>query len=139
MVLNMKKRRSHNRTNTGLIGVSILATLTFFGCNVDQRAQELVQARLDAEKVKELGEEVLELKKVNEALKVENDSLKIQLLASQKVTQTAQAPVTKVAVVSKAKPKAPDSAASEKPKAVESPVEAETDLKKAATGGSSFK
>lgn len=119
-----------------------LAALTLpfvFGCQSEKRTQELVQARLDAEKVKELSTEVSDLKKSIDTLKAENEALKNQLL-SQKNLPTYQAPQNKVALGNQAKNKTTASSTST-PQATgsQSPTQEEADLKKAATGGSSFK
>lgn len=120
----------------------VLAALASFagGCQNEQRTQEMVQARFDAEKVKELSEEVAELKKLNDSLKQENESLKSQIhtQTGQHGGQAQEPSRTKVALTPKPKPKTV-SESSSKPKTPEAQAESASELKKAATGGSSFK
>ena len=132
----MEKKGTWSFAKPALVAAAIACLAS--GCQNEQRTQELVQMRLDAEKVKELSGEVAELKKTNESLKQENDSLKAQLHQAQQTAQTKEVPQTKVALTPKPKNKTNGDAPS-KPKQPEALPESAIELKKAATGGSSFK
>ena len=105
--------------------------LAFTACDNASKTEAQVQARLDAEKVKQLSAELESSKAQVDLVRKENDDLKAQVAAlkagAQKTAEALPKPQQKVAA------KKPGEKAPER----NSP-EAET-LKKEVTGGSSFK
>ena len=63
--------------------VALSFPLSFAACNTQEKTEELIQARLDAEKVKDQQVQIQELKSVNEQQKKENESLKLELTTLQ--------------------------------------------------------
>jgi peptidoglycan hydrolase CwlO-like protein len=114
--------------NTATYGLLVASALTLSACNTQERTEELVQARLDAEKVKDLTEESVELKKTIDELKAENKELTTEILAL-KAKSTAS--VAQAKTLAK-KPGTSMSADKPAPSEVQ---QAKEDL----TGGGSFK
>jgi regulator of replication initiation timing len=112
------------------------------GCNTQQKTEELIQARLDAERMKTLETETTELKSKNEELAKENAELKLEVtsLEAKLAAQAAAAPKIaanpkpKVAAAQPAKRPGKSQASTSKA----SPAEIEQ-LHDQLTGGSSFK
>ncbi len=102
-----------------LVTSCLLTPLALTGCNNDTRTQELVQAKLDAERLKQVTEENQQLKATVERLTKENQVLRQRL---------AKAEAATVATSGAKKP------AGGKP----TPAEKE-ELKEDVTGGTSFK
>lgn len=113
------------------LGLCTLALAT--GCNNAERTQELIQARLDAEKVKDLQTQNQELRTSLDELRKENETLKLSMAKAEGSKKLAAVTPTAKTVT---KPKA---AANTGADAVpESPAE-KAQVKEEVTGGSSFK
>jgi hypothetical protein len=114
-----------------IVFASLSAAWLTAGCNTDAQQQEktneLIQARLDAEKVKDLSSANQELKATNEALQKDNQDLKLQVAK----LQGAAAQAARVAANKSTRG---NRQASEPL----SPAEVEQ-VKSAVTGGNSFK
>jgi predicted RNase H-like nuclease (RuvC/YqgF family) len=115
-----------------VLGSTVLGS----GCQSEQKTREntqfVIQASLDAEKVKELASTTAELKKIIEELKTENESLRRQLASQTK----AVGPVALAPTKPKSNgQKSPDLKATPTPGNTKETEE----LKEAVTGGSSFK
>jgi len=117
---------------TSLRILAACTVLTLAGCNSQKATEDLVQARLDAEKVQEQATAMQDLKTANEQLKKENDELKLKLA----LTQAKIEAITSQKRVARATP-APKSASATKG---EKPAPAEIQqLHSELTGGGSFK
>lgn len=110
------------------------AGLAVTACNTKDQTEAVVQARLDAEKVKQLEAENLALKATVDQLKKENEALKLEVASqkalAEKAASEAVAQRQRLAVAGK-KP-------AEKG-ATRAQSERAADTNKAATGGDSFK
>lgn len=119
-----------------IVGSTLTLALVFGlglgACSSQERAEEMVKLRLDAEKAKELKLEVDDLREANEVLRIENQELKVELASFKgKVKALASQPGPSPDGA-KAKPGKPRNSA--KP----SPADVAT-LRKQVTGGGSFK
>lgn len=103
------------------------AVLLLAGCNSQGRTEEMIQSRLDAEKLKQATTEVVDLKKANEELRDENKALTTELLAVKATAQAATRVATSKTVVK---------ATATKEKG--SPAEVQ-EAREQLTGGGSFK
>jgi hypothetical protein len=131
---------------SGLVvcGLAVGAT----ACNSQERTEEMIQARLDAERVKTLEASAQELKAANDTLSKENEALKLQIATLEAKVganvgasgQRRPAPVSGPTTAAKPAPRTtkPTSGAGGKADSKMTPAEVSA-LHDAATGGGSFK